>query len=139
MTINTNKIHQHLKELQEALTFLLSKKEVALEEVLKDYELRLAIERAFHLCIQNSIDIGSHILAGLNINNIETYADVPRKLAKQKIISKKLAENMVQMAKLRNILVHDYIKLETKKLVSYLANLGDFESFVRSINRFLGK
>lgn len=42
------------------------------------------------------------------------------------------------MAKFRNILVHEYIKVETKRLVLFLKNnLGDFEDFARAIAKYL--
>jgi uncharacterized protein YutE (UPF0331/DUF86 family) len=111
---------------------------VSVKDVLKDYELRLATERAFHISIQNMIDIGSHLLASLNINDVQTYADIPFRLQEANIISRKLSKNMCQMAKLRNILVHEYIKLETAKLVSYLKhNLSDFEDFSKAIIKYL--
>lgn len=130
-------VRKHLKEIETSLAYLKSKRNVKEGDLIKNIEERFAVERALHLAIQNVIDIGNHILASLNINNIETYADIPLRLAEAGIISEKLARNLANMAKFRNILVHEYIKVETKRLVSFLKNnLGDFEAFARAVAKF---
>lgn len=131
-------IYRHLADLEKGFSYLKSKKNTTVLDIINNYEERLAIERAFHLCIQNILDVGGHILASLNVNNIETYADIPQKLYEKKILAKGLSERIVKMAKLRNILVHEYIKLESEKLVHYLKhNVGDFELFVQAVGKFL--
>lgn len=82
--------------------------------------------------------IWEFLIKKLNINNIETYADIPLRLAEADIISEKLARNLANMAKFRNILVHEYIKVETKRLVSFLKNnLRDFGDFARAVTKFI--
>lgn len=131
---------KHLNEVETSLTYLKSKKAVKENDLMKNIEERFAVERALHLAIQNVIDIGNHILASLNINNVETYADIPIRLAEAGVISEKLARNLANMAKFRNILVHEYIKVETKRLVSFLKNnLGDFEDFAKAVVKYLAK
>lgn len=84
------------------------------------------------------IDVGSHILAYLDVGDIQTYADIPEKLSEAGVISANLSDNLTNMAKFRNILVHDYIKIESKKLISFLRNnLSDFEDFSKAIVKYL--
>ncbi|MBI2345707.1 MAG: DUF86 domain-containing protein [Deltaproteobacteria bacterium] len=130
-------ITRHLTELDEVLAYLRSKQGLQERDILATYELRLAIERAFHLAIQNVVDIGNHVLASLSVTAVETYADIPRALAEQRVISKPLADRLMRMARFRNILVHEYVKVETKKLVEFLGHLEDFSSFAQSINKWL--
>lgn len=131
-------IRKHLRKIETALVYLKSKKVVKETDLMKNIEERFAVERALHLAIQNLIDIGNHILASLNINNVETYSDIPVRLAEAGIISKKLARSLANMAKFRNILVHEYVKVETKRLVSFLKNnLGDFEEFALAVAKFI--
>ena len=138
--MDTSVITKHLQELDEVVTYLESKKKITEKDIVQDLELRFAIERALHLAIQNTIDIGNHIIASLSINNVETYADIPIKLAEAKIIPQKLSKNLVLMAKFRNILVHEYVKLEASRLHSFIINdLGDFRRFSQSIISYLRK
>ena len=138
--MDTSVITKHLQELDEVVTYLESKKKITEKDIVQDLELRFAIERALHLAIQNTIDIGNHIIASLSINDVETYADIPIKLAEAKIIPQELSKNLVLMAKFRNILVHEYVKLEASRLHSFIINdLGDFRRFSQSIISYLRK
>lgn len=131
-------VHRHLSDMEEALAYLKSRSALTEKELLANYEQRLAVERALHLAIQNAMDIGNHILASLGINDIETYADIPARLFEAGVIPERLSKDMAGMAKLRNLLVHEYARIESKKLLSLLRNnLGDFESFSRSVVRYL--
>lgn len=131
---------KHLKDIETSLSYLKGKKKIAERDLVENIEQRFAIERALHLAIQNLIDIGNHILASKNINDVETYADIPIRLAEAGIISVGLSKNLANMAKFRNILVHEYIKVETKRLISFLRNnLRDFDDFVRAVSKFLKK
>lgn len=131
-------LNKHLLDLEGVLSYLKGKRNISEKDIISDFEQRLAIERAFHLAIQNTIDIGSHILASLNINDVETYADIPEKLAEAKIIPLKLSKNLLNMAKFRNILVHDYVKVESKKLILFLRNsLSDFGNFSKAIVKYI--
>ena len=137
-TIDLNVINRHLEELEEALTYLESKKNITEKDIAKNIELRLAVERALHLAIQNTIDIGNHIIASLAIHDVETYAEIPQKLAEANIIPKRLSENLVNMAKFRNLLVHEYVKLESARLVSFIKhNLNDFLEFSQAMSKHL--
>ncbi|MBI5298836.1 MAG: DUF86 domain-containing protein [Deltaproteobacteria bacterium] len=138
--LDKNTVYGHLKEMEASLVYLHSKKGIEEKSLIANIEERFAVERAFHLAIQNLIDIGGHILASLNINNVETYADIPARLAEVGILPDKLAKKLANMARFRNILVHEYIKVESRKLVSFLKNnLNDFDAFARAILKYLKK
>lgn len=140
VTLDREIVYRHMSELESALVYLKGKRNIAEKKLVENIEERFAIERAFHLAIQNLIDVGNHILAALHVNNIETYADIPVKLAEAGIISKRLSKNLANMAKFRNILVHEYVKVESKRLVSFLRNnLSDFEDFAVEITKYLDK
>ena len=55
-----------------------------------------------------------------------------------KVINKKLAATMEKMAKFRNVVIHQYEKIDPKIVVAILhKNLGDFERYKKAIIRFL--
>ncbi|MBI4367066.1 MAG: DUF86 domain-containing protein [Deltaproteobacteria bacterium] len=139
-TLDRNVIRRHLEELEEVLTYLRTKKQTRDTDLHASYELRLAIERALHLAIQNVIDVGNHVLAVLAVKEVETYADIPQLLARHHVIPEKLAGELTNMARFRNLLVHEYVKIETKKLVEFLHHrLDDFTCFAQAIGTWLGK
>lgn len=61
-------------------------------------------------------------------------------LSENNIIDKPLLEKLTQMAKFRNLLVHRYEAIETKKLYQIInKDLGDISQFLKAVFRFLGK
>jgi len=58
----------------------------------------------------------------------------------QKIISEKMRLNLIQMKKMRNVLVHRYGEIKDQEVYESLTdNLEDFEKFKEEILRFLKK
>lgn len=59
-------------------------------------------------------------------------------LAEVGIPSSDFAQRLVGMAKFRNILVHPYLEVDTRRLYRYLQeNLGDFEIFAYYVSQWL--
>lgn len=137
--IDKNVVNRHMAELEQALRYLNEKKSVTVKDLLSNIELRYAVERAFHLAIQSVLDIGSHLLAAIAENNIKTFADIPQRLGERGLINKALSARLVGMARFRNILVHEYVTVDTKKLHSFFKNLDDFRLFVKEIQRVMVK
>jgi len=127
--------------MKEALLVLLDlRKKYSLIDFQKDKILKGALERYLQLAAEASIDIGEIVIAELDLESPIFNKDVFRILGEKKIISKKLANNFEKIARFRNILVHDYIKLDLKKMYDYLKNdLDDFDQFIKQIAKFLKK
>jgi len=59
-------------------------------------------------------------------------------LAAHKVLSKSLSARLTSMAGFRNILVHEYLEIDRKRVFSALKNdLGDFEKFIRAVSKLL--
>lgn len=80
----------------------------------KGDEIHLAKERLFQICIEECLNIGNHIICGLNLKRTDTYKEIFIRLKEAKIISKNLKEKMLDFTTMRNRLVHLYWKV-TKK------------------------
>lgn len=84
--------------------------------------------------------MGNHILASIGENQIEDYVDIIDKLGERGIIPSEFAKSIRGMAGLRNILVHEYVDLDLKKIYEILQNrLGDFYDFMEYVNRFISR
>ena len=84
-----------------------------------------------HLAIECLLDIGNHIISDQGYEKPENYADIFRILRVNAIIPDKLFDNLQGIAAFRNILVHDYIRLDRTKVYTiivtktqYLRKLG---------------
>lgn len=85
-------------------------------KLLGDPVRRGALERYLQLAIEALLDIGNHLLAERGLARPETYADVFRLLSEADLLSEQLLEESVGMAGFRNLLVHDYMRLEPERL-----------------------
>jgi uncharacterized protein YutE (UPF0331/DUF86 family) len=66
------------------------------------------------------------------------YADAFQVLMENAIINKKLFQTMEKMAKFRNVVVHQYEKVDPAIVVSILhRHLGDFEKYKKAIIKYL--
>ncbi|GAB4442182.1 MAG: hypothetical protein OHK0040_13270 [bacterium] len=61
-------------------------------------------------------------------------------LYQNKIIDSKLKETMIKMVGFRNIIVHEYFKIDPKIVVNILRNnLKDFDKFKKEILKYVKK
>ena len=92
-----------------------------LKEGLKNYRNELAAKHALLESIEACIDISNHIISAKGF---------------RKIISKKLAERLKEMAKFRNVLVHKYAIVDKKRLLRIMKeDVRDIEEFIKEIMR----
>lgn len=84
------------------------------------------------------MDISHHIVADRNLPLPADSKSLFDLLARRKVVSKGLSVKLAAMAGLRNILVHDYLEIDRRRVYRALTTeLRDFESFVRAVTRLL--
>ena len=66
--IDRHVIDRHLIALRQALTALRRHAGVSAQQLRADSDLRWIIERGFHLCTQNALDIASHIASATGLD-----------------------------------------------------------------------
>ena len=131
-------ITKKIEELELYLKELERLKILTLDDIKKSKEKAWSVEHGLQLSIQIVIDVGNHILASISENQIEDYADIIDKLGEHSIVPIEFAEKIRDMAGFRNILVHDYIKLDLSRLYDILQNrLGDFKQFIEYIKKYI--
>ena len=133
-------IEKKLLQLGETLQELLTFRKFTLKELKDSTALFWSVEHGLQLAIQQMIDIGSHLLVSQNLNNIDDYSDVGRKLGKHGMVSKELSDKLVLIIKFRNLLVHEYVKIETEQVFEILQkHLEDVKQFIEAIKNYLRK
>lgn len=131
---------QHLGELENCIKQLSRYKNCTTKQLLSDFDLRWAVERGLQLAIQNVLDISSHVLVDAGANGLDDYTAIIDQMGARKIIPEDFSKRIRGMAGLRNILVHDYIDVDTEKLHNLLeGGLDDFKKFARYIANYLAK
>jgi len=103
-----------------------------------DWKIQRIVERTLQILIELCIDIANHLISDKGMSLPTSYADTFKVLTENRIISKNLFKTMEKMAKFRNIVVHQYEKIEPSIVVSILhKNLDDFEKYKRAIIKYL--
>jgi uncharacterized protein YutE (UPF0331/DUF86 family) len=131
-------IEAHLQNMEEALANLGRYRSLRLDEFRKDLSLIWIAEKGLEILIQNLLDIGAHILASEIKNDWDDYGEIIAKLGHHGIIPTEFSERIQGMAGLRNILVHEYLRVDVARLYDYLQNrLADFVEFMSYVEAYL--
>ncbi|PIP16836.1 MAG: hypothetical protein COX44_03210 [Candidatus Portnoybacteria bacterium CG23_combo_of_CG06-09_8_20_14_all_37_13] len=98
---------------------------------LAEHFLRYALEATFDIC--------AHILSRIPGVEVGEYKKMALEMGKQKIVSIDFAKDKLEkMAGYRNRLTHFYFEIGPKEMYEIIQNnLGDFESFLKHIKKFL--
>jgi uncharacterized protein YutE (UPF0331/DUF86 family) len=111
---------------------------ISYDEYLNNEDMQAIVERYLQVCIQCCIDIGNYIISRQKLEVPDSETNVFIILAKNKVISKNLADKIKGMVKFRNILVHDYIDIDQRLVYEILTKkLQDFEDFSKAIINFI--
>jgi len=109
-------IAARLERLRGYIKILQSIQKQDIQTFKKDLFVHGAAERYLHLCIECLLDIGNHIISDRGYRKPETYAEVFQILGEEKVITPQLLKELEGMAAFRNILVHDYLKLDLSQI-----------------------
>ena len=100
--------------------------------------LRKAIERSLQVAVEVCLDIGRRIIALEGFRYPETNQDVFQILREEKIVPEDLLTTLREMARFRNLIVHDYAKIDNARVYGILKKrLGGFGAFAEAIRAYL--
>ena len=105
-----------LDRLQEYLRTLHAVQGFDLQKFKNDPFVHGTAERYLHLSIECLLDIGNHIIADRGYRKPDTYSEILEILAEEGVVPAELAQKMAGMAAFRNVLVHDYLRLDLEKV-----------------------
>jgi uncharacterized protein YutE (UPF0331/DUF86 family) len=127
-------VEARLKLLAEYTNDLRELQSVNLEEYQENKLVRKAVERTLHTAIEACLDIGHHIIAQEGFRSPEDNKDVFVVLGEEGVLSHTLASRLVDMARFRNLLVHEYTHLDNTVVYGILKRrLSDFDEFAQAI------
>jgi len=108
-------IKEKIKLIQEDLLHLKDYQNLSFDKVARDYVTHKVIERIIEVIINEAIDINQHLIVELGKGKLPfEYKESFLFLAELGILPKKFAEEISRSVGLRNILVHQYRKLDEK-------------------------
>lgn len=132
--MDTAVIAMRLRKLDSYLRSLRQMQRVSLDEYLRDDNIQTIVERKLQLSIQACMDIGSYLIGQLALTAPDEPQNLFAVLGREGVISRDLADRMVGMVRFRNILVHDYLEIDSTMVHRKLtAELKDFDQFSQEI------
>lgn len=135
-----NKIIAKFERLDEYLLYLREIQKVNKKSFIKDYHFYGLAERYLQLAIEAILDIGKLIILTKNLRKPEDNQEIFIILCENNVFSKHELKNFSGIANFRNILVHDYEKIDREIIYKKLHdNIEDFVLFKKSVLKFLNK
>jgi uncharacterized protein YutE (UPF0331/DUF86 family) len=127
-----------ISELDEYQQQLQEFKGITVRQYRDDWKKQRIVERTLQMMIETCLDIANHIVADRGYRVPINYADTFKVLGENSVFDKKLVDQMGKMAKFRNVLVHQYEKIEAEIIVGLLKRkLGDFNQFKKAVVGFI--
>lgn len=96
-----------------------------------------ATKYAFVTAIEAAIDVAHHICATEGWGPPDTNAEALVLLGHHRVIATASATEMASASGFRNVLVHDYVRVDDARVIEQLDHLGVFESFVSEVARWV--
>jgi uncharacterized protein YutE (UPF0331/DUF86 family) len=108
-------------------------------DFLKDPDKIGSAKYHFIVAIESCIDMCNHVISRNGFRAPEDYGDTFRVMNEEGALKQDFADELVNMAKFRNRLVHIYLEVENKQVYEILQDrLDDFKKFIDSLSKFLG-
>lgn len=125
-------------KLEEVVSELVELRRLGEETFRNNRAQMWSVERGLQLGTEILLDIGTHILSAQYGISPADYKDILEQLGRQGILSRPLRERLKGVAGFRNILVHDYIRLDPEKVLTVFVQApADFSDFARAIRDWL--
>jgi uncharacterized protein YutE (UPF0331/DUF86 family) len=133
-TIIENKISAIKKYLKIAAGY----KKYAQKKLEGDASLRGAVERYLYLAAQATIDLAEAVIAYKNFRKPQTMSESFEILKEEDIINAELSQEMIKMVGFRNVMAHDYERVNYAIVYNVLQNgAEDIEKFIKVVKKKL--
>ncbi len=127
-----------LAELEGYQNQLLEFKGMTVKQYRDDWKTQRIVERTLQMMIETCLDMANHLVSDQGYRMPVSYADIFKVLGENKVLEKKLVVRLEKMAKFRNVLVHQYEKIDPEIILGLLKkNLGDFGQFRKAVVGFV--
>lgn len=116
-----------------------AKRDVDLSQFLQDIDRQESMLFNLQMAVQNCIDLAAHIVAEEGLGVAGSTNELFYLLEEQGHIGQELTEKMIRAVGFRNLIVHEYGKLDLEVVfrVSH-EDVEDLERFCRELSDFFG-
>jgi len=131
---------ERLQNLEENIASLQQmRKTHTLEDMKKNKFDEWALRYGLFESIQIIIDLSCHLSAKYNLGVSRTYVECIERLERFEYIDTGLAKSLIASIGLRNMLIHEYVKINIERLYGYLELIEDFSNYVKAISEYIDR
>lgn len=132
------KIYSRIENLKSYVKILEGLQNITLEELEKEPIKKGALERYLQLSIESCVDIAEMIISDQRLTTPQTATESIEILGNEGILESAFSKEFAKAVGFRNILIHDYVKIDYQIVLENLKNnLSDFHRFIKEILEFL--
>lgn len=112
-------------------------KNFSIEEILNDVDKKGAVERYLYLAAQATIDLADAVISFKKFRKPTSMSESFHILNEEGVIPNDLTEKLVKMTGFRNIVAHDYEKIDYAVVSNILQQgLKDIDKFAKTIAHY---
>jgi uncharacterized protein YutE (UPF0331/DUF86 family) len=140
MVLRPESVRERLLKLEEIISALQTLTPRSKARAFSDRRDEWAAERGLQLAAEVLLDIGNHILSAHFGVSPQDYEDIVTQLAAHGVIDADLHARLRGIGGFRNILVHDYLRIDRTKVADALGRAPrDFSAFALAIRAWLDR
>jgi len=129
-------VRRHLLALDATLAQLARHAGQPVEALSANLDERWAVERGLQLCVQNVLDVATHIVAAAG-RDVVDYTSAIEQLGQIGVIPLDLATSLRPLAGFRNALVHGYLGVDLAIVHQVLnQHLDRIRAFAQAVNAY---
>jgi uncharacterized protein YutE (UPF0331/DUF86 family) len=136
--VDRDLLRRKLAELAVYVTQVEEYRDLTVEIYRLDWKTQRIVDRTLQIAIEACLDVASHVLADRHLRAPSTYAETFEILVEAGLMSPDLGRLMVEMTGFRNVVVHEYTRIDAEFVVRLLRDqLEDFGLFETEALRWL--
>jgi uncharacterized protein YutE (UPF0331/DUF86 family) len=133
-------IEQKLESLRRCLQRIETKCPTDTATLVADLDLQDIVSLNLSRAVQISVDIGAHLIAGMDVSPPDTMGQTFDLLAQEGVLDNKLASNLKKAVGFRNIAVHNYESINWNIVHNIVQlHLADFSEYAKAVAMRLTK
>lgn len=139
--IDNAMVKNRIERIEEDLLHLKDFVGFSFDDIAKSYNTHKTVERIIEVIVNHAIDINQHIIAESGKGHLPfDFKESFLLLTDLAVYPKEFAERISQSAGLRNILVHEYTRLDEKKFYHSIKDCyKDYTKYCRHVIDYLKK
>lgn len=138
MVLKPEAVRGRLLKLEEVISRLEEIGPQSAERLRRSFRDAWTAERGLQLGAETILDIGNHILSAHFGASAEDHEAVIELLGQHGVLDEDLRRRLKGLGGFRNVLVHEYLRLDLELVAENLARApGDYSDFAAAVRRWL--